>query len=120
MAFNGPKKAFIYYLDDGTYTVIRRDESNSEIAGLGGVEWDPVSPILGMDGTGTASPANLARIQRFKPRYVNWQSLDGSKTRKLVCFNPQATLWASTTSSLTVDAEVGLTTGRVGEKITYA
>lgn len=58
--------------------------------------------------------------RRFKPRVVYMQATDGAK-KKVICPTLASTLYDSdTTQDITIDTVVFKTTGRAGEKMSFA
>lgn len=106
----GPRKWYIYTLDDGTQQVVLLiDETLGDLAGTGLVEAN----------TTTAAGLNV-NPRKFKPRVMFWQK-DGTGQRKeIVCGTKDASLYeTASATALTIDGDAGTITGRRGEKVSY-
>lgn len=102
----GPKAKFTYVDDDGNEWYIQT------LAGLGNVEGTGLTEIEG-NPTVPKKPSNI------RARFVHWNGNEGKIKKKLICA-PDGTLYKSNTSGdATVDGVAGVTTGRIGEKVTF-
>ena len=111
--FTGKRLPYLYTSDAGESFLIRTDATLGGVAGTG-----LVPATTGNVGGATGAP------KRFKPRGVYWQgTLGGRIVRKFLICNGgnDSTLYISgTPQSLTIDGVAGVTTGRRGEKASYA
>lgn len=108
--FLGQKDSYVYTSDNGTQFAIQRDRSLV------------LGESTGLSLYSVGDPFAFPLPRRFKPRGVFWEgNLNGRKVRKfLICGNLNATLYATDSSSeLTIDGVVGVTTGKRGEQINY-
>ena len=109
--FTGGRSAYIYENDAGGTYLLSLDTTNASLAGTG-----LVLATTATAGTASPKPAN------FKPRGVYWQATAApiGARKFLTCGDVTASLYASETSqALTVDGVAGITTGRVGEKMSF-
>lgn len=110
--FTGPRTTYIYENDAGGQYLLSLDETNATLAGTGLV----AATIANAAG---AAP----RPSNFKPRGVYWQATAApiGARKFLTCGDVTAALYASDISqALTIDGVAGVTTGRVGEKLSFA
>lgn len=109
--FLGSRAPYIYESDSGQQYLLLLDTTLATLANTGLVA-----------ATATNAAGATPRPLRFKPRGVWWQSTTaGTPGRKfLICGDVTAGLYASQTSqAVTIDGIAGVTTGRVGEQLTY-
>lgn len=109
--FTGGRSAYIYENDAGTTYLLSLDTTNASLPGTG-----LVLATTATAATGSPKPA------RFTPRGVFWQATSApiGARKFLTCGDVTSTLYASETSqALTVDGVAGVTTGRVGEKMSF-
>lgn len=107
--FLGSRTTYNYTMDDGTEIQLVLDSTIGGIAGAG------LAPATNGDGS-------IPKPLRFEPRGVYWQGQLGSSIkRKFIPCNDAAALYATNVStSLTIDGVSGITTGRRGEKLSFA
>lgn len=107
--YTGQRKTYIYVSEDGTEYALKLDVTLAEIPGTGLI-------------TATQNNPGINKPLRFKPRVVFWEgTLNSRKVRKsIVCSFPSTLYGASSSAELTIDGVAGATTGRRGEKMSYA
>lgn len=107
--FTGERCAYVYIMDNGDAIQLVLDRTIAEVIGSGLV-------LAVADDGSAAKPIN------FKPRGVYWQGeLDGKQKRKFVpCSFPSPLYGQNVSASVTIDGVVGRTTGRIGEKLSFA
>lgn len=115
----GPKSNYIYQTDVPAIVYIVERDDDLAIAGYGAgtaapVVFDPENPPSGK--------TVLTPPKRFKPRVVFIQSPTDGARKDMVCFDPTASLYASTQSQNAGDIDSDatfVTTGRRGETLTF-
>lgn len=107
--FTGERCAYVYVMEDGTPIQLVLDRTIAEVVGTGLV-------LAQADDGSVSKPIN------FTPRGVYWQGeLDGKQKRKfLPCSFPSPLYGNNVSAPVTIDGVVGRTTGRVGEKLSFA
>lgn len=109
--FTGPRLKYTYTSDSGAKYVLTLDET-LVVVGSGLSPYDPATDA------GYGPPP-----KRFKPRIVYWQATGAGfvgKRKKLVAGLAAEDLYASDVRQpITIDGVAGVTTGRIGEKITF-
>lgn len=110
--YSGQRKSYIYESDAGKKYILLLDSTLASLANTGLVE-------ATTENAASATPVP----KRFKPRVVFWQGTLNNRTvrKALVCGDVTATLYAKDISQdVTIDGVDGSTTGRRGEKLSFA
>jgi len=104
----GPRSYYTYTSDSGTEYSLLIDDTLATVAGTG---------LVLETSSSTSSPPP----RRFKPRGVFWESNTvGLSGKFIVCGTIDGALYSNDSSTaVTIDGEVGRTTGRKGEKVSY-
>lgn len=110
----GTRGYYIYTSDSsGKQYVILTDRTLGDLPGTG---------LIPANDTNAANLDSPPR-RRFKPRGVYWQgTINGRRVRKfIICGTNEATLYAASFSvGVTIDTNNGVTTGRRGERVSFA
>ena len=106
--FSGVRKVYEYEADTGDKYLITLDATLGDLAGVG------------LTAATTATTAT-ALPKRLTPRVVFWQGeLGGRTVRKSLVCDAASDLYTGLSQAVTIDGVVGTTTGRRGEKLTFA
>lgn len=114
----GPRAKYVYESEKANTLYIIETDTDLAIAKTGSGDdppdlYDPASPP---PAPAVISPAP----KRFKPRVVFVQDPVSGARKELICFQADASLYASTAKqSVTIDGLAFDTTGRRGEKLTF-
>lgn len=109
--FSGPRAAYLYVSDSGEQFVIQLDATLGDLAGVG----------LTRATTGNAGGASN-KPSRYELRGVHWQGeLNGRVVRKFLTCAATGSLYEGNVSqAVTIDGVPGATTGKRGERQTFA
>lgn len=107
--FSGTRATYEYTTEEGDVYLLTLDTT------LGGL------PAAGLS-VATATTTGTTPPKRFKPRVVFWEGLiSGRKVRKQLVCEADSTLYSSVKSqALTIDGVSGFTTGKKGERFSFA
>ena len=106
----GNRASYVYVMDDEQLIVLQLDATLGDLPDTGLTRYDGSQPVC-------------KKFVGFEPRYVRWQAVlaDGKRVnKKIICNNVAGSYYKSVAPiQIAIGDDLGFTTGRVGEKLTY-